>query len=270
MNRLLLSMASLVLLLATTACGSDEPQDHIWYAQIPLVFHVVDTQADAVSSCKAGVAYAEMNVDKNTATMAVSLSLTDGGELAFELKQLRLTEAADKSGYMVTTTVDTQVSNHTIGDLTFYVDMRQSGTVRHYCHMTIDHRYEVNGLPTSMGFEVTQSEVLPVSSVARTVFTGVYEFTFTTLTAESKTCDFGVKGLGVFPLEDGINYRGLKVEPTVEGYTITSGDTPITPKEGGVSRLNSLHAKVNVHERTMEAEFEVEQCATVTATGSMQ
>lgn len=269
MNKLMLSLATLML-LALTSCGSDEPQDKIWYAQIPFVFHVVDQTEDVVSSCKPGVAYTEMNVDRKTAKMAVSVTLADGKELAFELDQLHVKQDASTNGYVVTSSTMAKASGHTITDITFFVDMRQSGTVRHYFHMMVDDRYEVNGLSASMGFEVTQSEVLPPSSVSRTVFTGIYEFTITTLTTESKTCAFSVKGLGVFPLDNGVTYQGLKVEPTVEGYTITSGDTPITPKEGGVSRLNNLHAKVNVHKRTFEAEFEVEQCATVTATGSIQ
>ena len=105
---------------------------------------------------------------------------------------------------------------------------------------------------------------------SRTVNTGVYEFTFTTLTNEVKRCDFGVSGLNVFPLDNGVNYPGLTITPTVEGYTISSGDSPITPKEGGISVLNSLEATVNVHTRTFTATFDVENCATVTASGSMQ
>ena len=72
----MLSLATLML-LALTSCGSDEPQDKIWYAQIPFVFHVVDQTEDVVSSCKLGVAYTEMNVDRNTAKMAVSVTLAD-------------------------------------------------------------------------------------------------------------------------------------------------------------------------------------------------
>ena len=270
MKKILLSMASVLMLLAMTACGNDEPQDQVWYASIPMVFHVSDTENEELANCQAGGIYAEMNVDKGTATLRGSIMMGDNENLSFDLKDLRVRSDANHSGYIVTSPSGmNEASGHMLSDLEFYVDMRQDGLPRHFFRAVVDRKYEVNGLLADMGFEVTKSDVTPVVGNARTLTTGKYTFSLVTLTGENKLAGFSVRGLNVYPMETGITYQGLKLEPDYEGYHIVASTEGIEPKEGGSSKLQRLEADIDVHDRSFTATFEIAGSASVTASGTM-
>ena len=270
MKKLLFPVAAMLLMMGMTACGNDEPQDQIWYASIPLVFHVSDPENEELTNCQAGGVYAEMNIDKGTATLQGSIMLGDNENLSFDLADLHVRNDANHSGYIVTPrTESVEASGHMLSELEFFVDMRQEGLARHYFHAVVDGRYEVNGLLADMGFGITESEVTPVTGNPRYLTTGKYLFSITQLTGENKLSAFTVSGLDVYPMETGITYQGLKLEPTYEGYRISMTGEGIEPKEGGSSKLLSLEADINVHDRSFTAAFEIAGSSTVTASGTM-
>ena len=99
---------------------------------------------------------------------------------------------------------------------------------------------------------------------------GTYAFTITSLREGDERAEVTLSGIDVFPLDNGVTYDGLTVEPTAEGLLIHPGEEGIVPTAGGSSRLTALEAHINMHERTFTASYAIEGCATVVASGSMR
>lgn len=263
-------MASVLMLLATTSCGgSDEPKEQIWYAVIPLMNHVTDSENERLVSCKETNVYSEINVDRKLATFTGLVALHDSGdEVTIDLANIPVKRTTTPNGFLLTL-AEGETGGHEISDFEFFVDMRQDGVPCHYLHMIIDGRFEVNGLLSEMSFEISQSDVTSVTGQKQTVNTGKYVFSITEYSKEKKLAAFSVKGLNVFPLDNGIEYQGLTLEPTYAGYHITAPADGVEPKEGGGSKLEQLEADIDVHSRTFTASFAVHNSGSVTASGSM-
>lgn len=259
----------LTLLLSLAACGSDEPRDAIYYAQIYTVNHVTDKENTSLVGCQTGGISAGLNATKMIASVYFPFTIGDK-VITINLENVPMTNDSQHSGYSIKQSAFTSVDGqHSITDFEFFVDMRMIKSQRHYITAIIDGKYELNALVQTMAFEKANSTVKPTSGNEVTDNTGTFTFAVTNINGNDGKATAAINGLSIYPLTKEVSYQGITLEATYDGFHISHSGDPIEPYEGGSHYLESMNADINVHTRTFTAEYKIQQCGNVKASGAM-
>ncbi|MBP3737464.1 MAG: hypothetical protein J6I72_00245 [Muribaculaceae bacterium] len=272
MKKLIFSLTSMALLLTMTACGNDEPQDNILYLPATqMVNHTYNTVEDELVGVNYGAIQVYVNVTRMTAQLAYVFGI-DGDPVTLQLNDVPVTYDSNNSGYLIQTSAPATAGTHTVNSLRLFIEVRDiQQNLRHYVKATVDGKYEVTGLMSTLFFKDATSIITRESDAQVITETGsFYRFNFLSLTTENRTATMGVSGINMTPFSVGASYAGLDVEPCAQGLHIyhNSGD-PLNNSSGANNQLTSLDGIINMRDFSFSVDYTIDGLGTVKATGNM-
>ena len=262
-------MSAVLLMLAMTACGSDDdPQDAILYMQ-PTIFinHVYNTQNGEVEELNVGEAEMQINTSKMTADVNFAIKI-NGENIVATITNAHVTTDNQRGGYMIATTTPVIASGHTINSFNMFVETNTMQYFRHFIKATIDNNYEVNAMMSSIFYKHSLTELPSSEKFSSEKYS--YQFQFTNLATDNNIVNVAISGIDVVPFNSGVMYKGLDFEPYNDGIHIFhTADEGIDNNISTNYQLTNMDTYINMREHSFEAEYTIDGIGLIKANGEM-
>lgn len=264
MKKLYIAFASIIMMLAFTACNNNDEPNDLWMMNSQFINHVTDNTTGEFVNASLGGIYIEFNITQMTANVAYAFTVgTD--EVVLEVTNAQMTNDVSRNGYNIHV-AQAKAGSHNVSNLDIFIDMNLNDKVQcHWTSATVDGRYDLNGLLPVIAFKKANSHITKPDGTTMSENNGIYTFEIVGFSTENRSATLAISNVNCAPLDKGIKYSGLVVEPTSDGLHITT-EGPVSPAEGSGLQylLNELDATINFSTHSLDALIDIENVAKIT------